>query len=133
MNKRDISKIRVLVVDDDTFMLDVITATLKGIGIEDVKTALSGSDALALLDKGGDEIDVVMCDLYMPEMDGIEFLDLMMASKFNGSVVLFSGVNQQMLKRAGQLAEARQIKILGCLEKPLTEEDLENLLSQVEF
>ncbi len=126
-------KPKVLVVDDDTFMLDVISATLNGIGVTEVETAGSGRDALALIEGGGAAFDVVMCDLYMPGMDGIEFLGHMKETGFDGSLVLFSGVNREMLDQAEKLATAKQIRILGILEKPITQEDLKNLLSQGGF
>ncbi len=130
MANQGIANLKVLVVDDDAFMLEVISATLNGIGIENVETASSGPDALVLLQKSEPGFDVVMCDLYMPNMDGIEFLDHVKGSGFDGSLILFSGVNPQMLEQAKLLAAAKQINILGCLEKPIAHEELEKLLSQ---
>jgi CheY-like chemotaxis protein len=131
MTTENFETLKVLVVDDDTFMLDVITATLNGIGVIDVKAADSGRDAIALLDESGADFDVVMCDLYMPDMDGIEFLSHTKDNGFDGNVVLFSGVNRKMLEQAEELALIKQIKVLGSLEKPITQEALKSLLSQV--
>ncbi len=119
-----------LVVDDDAFMRDLISTTLTAIGVSEVKAVGCGQDALDLLKGSGVGFNLLMSDLYMPDMDGIEFLDYIKESGFEGDIVLFSGVNRKILDQAGKLATAKQIKILGCLEKPISQEDLKNLLIQ---
>ena len=71
----DINKLNVLVVDDDAFMRDLISTTLTAIGGSEVKTVGCGQDALDLLKGSGAGFNLLMSDLYMPDMDGIEFLD----------------------------------------------------------
>jgi len=63
---------RVLLVDDDPRALKAMSRALAGGGIACV-TAGSAGDALALL-RSRARIDVVLSDIYMPSMDGIEFL-----------------------------------------------------------
>lgn len=64
---------RFLVVDDDAFMLKLIARTLQVLGHTHVLTCNSGASALAQLD-GKTLPDVILCDLNMPGMDGVEFL-----------------------------------------------------------
>jgi CheY-like chemotaxis protein len=63
--------IRVLVVDDDPFSLEVITAILRERGAE-VHAAQSGMQALRLL--GSTTVDVMVSDIAMPGMDGYELI-----------------------------------------------------------
>jgi CheY-like chemotaxis protein len=133
MTDEDIKKLKALLVDDDAFMCELILATLEAIGVSDVKSAGSGQAGLDLLKNHDNGFDLVMCDLYMPDMDGIEFLSHAKEDGFEGNIILFSGVSREMLEQAGRLANAKQIKILGCLEKPIAREDLKNLLSQGEL
>jgi two-component system sensor histidine kinase/response regulator len=67
--RHDISMKRILIVDDEAVIRDLCIRALKGYHIVQ---AGNGHDALALFDKGG--IDVILTDVMMPGMDGIELL-----------------------------------------------------------
>lgn len=62
---------KVLVVDDDPFALQSIAKVLEGESYQ-VVTAVSGSEALDLLKQ--ESFDLVLTDLKMPEVDGLEVL-----------------------------------------------------------
>lgn len=70
----EISKARLLVIDDEPAVARYIARALKHDC--DVTTVNSGSDALAQLD-GGASFDVVLCDVMMPEMNGIELYGIL--------------------------------------------------------
>ncbi len=67
---------RILVVDDSEDARDVLAATLMSGGYDDVVCATSGADALARLaateEAPTEPVDVILLDVMMPEMDGIE-------------------------------------------------------------
>jgi CheY-like chemotaxis protein len=63
---------RVLVVEDDADTRHLVTSVLREEGYV-VRTAANGRDALAILEKGW-RPEVMLCDLAMPEMDGVSFL-----------------------------------------------------------
>ena len=67
---RDVKSIRILVVDDVPMNLHVAKALFNKIGFKNVATAGSGKDALELL--GKQPVDLILSDLWMPEMDGAE-------------------------------------------------------------
>ena len=62
---------RILVVDDEPFITQMLGRMLKN---HDVTTATSGVAALELLENGA-EFGVVLCDLMMPELTGMELYD----------------------------------------------------------
>ncbi len=68
---RETKKIRVLIVDDVPLNLHVAQALFKRIGCGDVFTAGSGKAALELL--GKQPVDLILSDMWMPEMNGAEF------------------------------------------------------------
>lgn len=67
---RRANQLRVLVVDDDDMMVDLLAIELGRRGCE-VRCALSGSDALSAMDEG---FDLVLTDWHMPGMDGMELV-----------------------------------------------------------
>jgi CheY-like chemotaxis protein len=60
---------RVLIVDDDIRNIFALSSVLEDYGME-IKTADNGRDAITLAHKG--DIDVILMDIMMPEMDGLE-------------------------------------------------------------
>ena len=64
-------KIRLLVVDDDSGIRDVISRHFRFLGFE-VEVAESGNEALEKM--GTAKMDIVISDIVMPGMDGVEFL-----------------------------------------------------------
>ena len=91
---------KVLVVDDNRVSRHAVTSALGRLGIEDVRAAADGDEALAVL--GEAAIDTIICDLNMPRMDGVEFLRYLAARDFRGAVVLVSGEDPRVLDAAGR-------------------------------
>lgn len=120
---------RVLIVDDDPFALDLLEHVLNEVGIEGVNKALSGADALAQMDEQAAAVELVICDLNMPGMDGIEYLRHLGARNFQGSVVLLSGEDSRVLSSALELARTHTFKAVAALEKPVQRDELVRLLN----
>ena len=121
---------RILVLDDDAFILKTISHALGRLGYAQVVTTSSAAQALTLLRDDGGAVDFVFCDLNMPEMDGIEFLRELADRGFAGGVALISGEDSRTLKIAEDLARARRLTVVGVIEKPVRAEALEALLAQ---
>lgn len=118
----------VLLVDDDLFMLGMQSRMLRSMGYPMIGTASSGEAALALLLKSPGAVDVILCDLNMPGMDGIEFLQRLNKSAFHGSVILLSGEGVRIMHTVQRLLAGGQLVILGALEKPAGRTALRALL-----
>src|SRR4051812_29248683 len=71
---KELSELRVLVIDDETFMLDVIFRALRGIGIPDVVKAGDGPEAIDLVSHESNLFDCIIADFNMKPMNGLQFL-----------------------------------------------------------
>jgi len=115
---------RALVVDDAegirTYLANLLE--LKGYGVD---TAEDGRSALALLE-GGASPDVVILDVMMPEMDGLETLSRIRKLDPQLPVVMLSVVG-----KASTIVRAMQLGAADYLNKPFEEEELELTLSKV--
>jgi EAL domain-containing protein (putative c-di-GMP-specific phosphodiesterase class I)/ActR/RegA family two-component response regulator len=120
----------VLVVDDDELMLDLALSALEQLGLTRISAALSGAEGLRLLDVHG--ADTVLCDLNMPEMDGVEFLRHLASRRYEGAILLMSGEDHRILRTAESLAKAHGLMVLGAVEKPITANKLAPLFGDRE-
>jgi CheY-like chemotaxis protein len=100
---------RVLVVDDDPFMRTTIKAVLRVINRFIVAEADNGDVALGLLAEF--KPDVVLCDVAMPRMDGLEFV----AQLRNTPVIMLTGESQQATVLA-----AERLRVSGYVIKPVS-------------
>jgi two-component system, chemotaxis family, chemotaxis protein CheY len=66
-------KVRALIVDDSSVMWKIVERSLRqaGIDLSEVLEAANGAEALGALNQG--TVDLILCDINMPVMDGIEF------------------------------------------------------------
>ena len=117
-----------MIVDDDPVITEHIVGILRRLGVGNIIAVDDGNKALALLAQGNIILDFLLCDLSMPNMDGVEFLRHVAASKYAGWVILISGEDSRVLKSVADLAKAHQLNVLGSLEKPLNRELLSDLL-----
>ena len=114
----------VLVVDDDDFFHALLAELFVSLGVPQVLTAKSGSEALKLLKSHPTPIDFLVCDVFMPDMDGIEFLNHLVSRKYTGAIVMASGVDLEMLDLARTIANANGLRLLGAMTKPVSREKL---------
>lgn len=121
---------RLLLVDDDPFMLGVQSRMLRAMGYAVIDTAASADAALRLLGEGRAAVDVVICDLNMPDIDGLELLRRLGDSGFRGDVILLSGEGPRIIHAVRKLFAGRSPSILGGLEKPAGRAALRTLLDR---
>lgn len=119
----------VLVVDDDEFVLSVV-ARMLGKRAAQVLTASDGQAARRML--GETRFDLVVCDLKMPGLDGIELLRDFATLQAGAALILMSSADAKTLRAAEQLAQARGLRILGSLQKPVTTAALDQLIARID-
>lgn len=126
-----LESLRVLLVDDDEFVLDFIEDMLRRLGVKSVSRALDGNAALAAIDGAIRPLQLVICDLNMPGMDGIEFLRHLADRCFEGGVILSSGSDERVVKTVENLVQVHKLRFLGTLQKPIEEAALLTALMDI--
>jgi two-component system chemotaxis response regulator CheY len=113
--------LRALIVDDSSVMRKIVERSLRQAGIElsQVLEAGNGAEALAVLQAG--TVDLILCDINMPVMDGLEFI------KQLAGVENAKGVPVIMITTEG--SEAHVVQALSCgargyIRKPFTPEQV---------
>jgi len=112
---------RILVVDDEEFVLESAQQTLEAAGYE-VRTALDAAAALRVMEK--EAIDLVITDLRMPEMSGLDLIRRLQERHPDLPIVAASGVAD------GRTEEALDAGAQTFLAKPFTAEKLEAALQE---
>lgn len=96
---------KILLVDDDKFLLDMYTVKFKEASF-DITPAFSGEEALDKL-KAGLDPDLILFDLIMPGLNGIEFLEEVIKNKYAQKAALV------VLSNQGQKSDIDEAKRLG--------------------
>jgi len=123
------NNVRVLIVDDSSVMRKIVERSLRqaGIGIAQVSEAANGVEALAVLNQG--KVDLILCDINMPVMDGLEFVKQLSGVE-NGK-----GVPVVMLTTEGSeghVVQALSAGARGYIRKPFTPDQVkEHILPAV--
>ncbi|MDZ4202303.1 MAG: EAL domain-containing protein [Gallionella sp.] len=125
----NIQNLSVLIMEDDDFQRDIMVSMLKSLGVASIHTAGNGKQALDILvASDAKPVDVVLCDLNMPEMDGMEFLRHLGEMQRDTAVILVSGMDDKVLTSVGKMAQMYGIQLLGMIEKPILLEQLKKHL-----
>lgn len=106
---------RILLVDDDRFLVDMYSIKFSEAGIK-VDLAFNGREAMDKIENG-DVYDVLLVDLIMPLMDGYEFLREFRSKNYlpNATVIILSNQGQE-----SDIKMAKEMKIDGYMIKANT-------------
>ena len=122
MTSKDNPKSHILLVDDDSSLLRLMTIRLQSEGY-DVTAAEDGQEALKKIQNGG--FDLVLSDLRMPGLDGLSLFEEIMAIRSDIPVILMTAHGT-----ISDAIEATQRGVFGFLTKPVEHEKLRELLSR---
>jgi two-component system chemotaxis response regulator CheY len=117
-------KVSVLAVDDSKTMLAMISAQLRGSDFEVVATASSGLEALEKYQQIKPQL--VLLDIVMPEITGIDTLERLLQADTGARVVMVSSVGTEDTVRDCLKKGAKSF-----LQKPLQKEGMLNILKNV--
>ena len=123
-------KICAMIVDDSSVMRKIVERSLRqaGIDLEKVVEAGNGAEALGALREN--QVDLILCDINMPVMDGLEFVRQM------GTVENAKGVPVVMITTEGSeshVVEALSAGARGYIRKPFTMLSVPTIISGGEY
>lgn len=115
----------ILIVDDSESIREVVSFTLKNEGYE-VLVGVDGKDATKFLD--GSHIDLIITDLHMPNMNGLEFIKYVRnMDQYKRIPILFLTTESQASKKM----EAKEAGATGWIIKPFVPSKLIAALKKV--
>lgn len=124
MSDQILAGLRVMVIDDQRAMRSIIRQLLHQVGIEKIVEANNGENAIL---KSGlvsfKQPDIIICDLYMEQMDGMEFVTAVRRDKTGiqpgTPIIILTGESDDFILDVAQQTGATVI-----LKKPVTADDL---------
>jgi len=117
---------KILVIDDNIDVGEFICAAAQAMNFD----CTAATDAVKFLGMITPDTHLILVDLVMPDMDGVELLRLLAQQKCQAGIILMSGTGKRIIESAVQLAQALGLSIAGHLQKPFRITDLEKLLEQ---
>jgi EAL domain-containing protein (putative c-di-GMP-specific phosphodiesterase class I)/FixJ family two-component response regulator len=126
----DVTELRFLVAEDHDFQRRTLVRMLTGLGAREVLEAADGRAALELFRDPARRVDIIVCDLDMPEMDGMEFLRHVGETGAHVSVILSSALDRHLIASVETMTTAYGMNLLGAIEKPATPQKLRELIAR---
>ncbi len=124
----ELSNKRVLIVDDSALHRQHAEELLRLLGVSEIAQAANGAEALDALSNAPYLPDILLLDLEMPVMDGVELLQQIMQRHLRLDVIVVSSRENALLTTVEMMSHSLGIAILGALQKPLTRERLSDVL-----
>lgn len=118
----------VLIIDDSNTMRKIVSRSLRqaGLDCDAILEAADGAEALALLEN--EKVDVILSDINMPNMDGIEFLRIK-GTKDNIKAIPVVMITTEA--GADILSETRALGSVGNIKKPFTPDQVREVLGSL--
>jgi CheY-like chemotaxis protein/glycine cleavage system H lipoate-binding protein len=117
------TKLNLLVVDDEQIVLDSIRKHFRSDDSFEVMTALSAMDAISQME--GVKVHIILTDMMMPEIDGLEFIR--MVKKANPGIIMIMITGYATINTALQ---SMQLGAFDYLAKPFTREELKKVVKR---
>ena len=125
---RDISELRFLVVEDHGFQRWALGNMLQGLGARHVFSAPDGQAALDFVKSADEPVDIVVSDLDMPGMDGMEFIRHLTRECRDASLIIVSSLERSLIASVEGMARAYGANLIGAVEKPATARKMEAVI-----
>lgn len=111
----------ILIVDDSSTMRKIISRSLRqaGLSIDDILEAGDGIEGINVLQTSGKTINLILSDINMPNMDGLEFVKAVRANGYSMPIVMITTEGGEDV-----IAEALASGAKDSIKKPFTPEQL---------
>ncbi|MEM6643126.1 MAG: response regulator [Bacteroidota bacterium] len=118
------SRMKVLIVDDSTYIRKTIRTTLEDSGCEVIGEASDGETAIDLTHEHLPEL--ITLDNILPDMNGMDVLKALRKSNIDAKVIMISAIGQESSRR-----EADELGVSEYLIKPIDHNNLKEIISKI--
>lgn len=118
------SAYRILVIDDDEAVCRIVSTLAETMGLDCAAT----EDPTSFMSLVTPDTSLILLDLMMPGMDGIEVLRQLGERQSRSRILLMSGMDRRVLETAEKLAHSLGLRVVGHLQKPVPLADLRRYL-----
>jgi EAL domain-containing protein (putative c-di-GMP-specific phosphodiesterase class I)/ActR/RegA family two-component response regulator len=115
-----------LVVDDEADFAEFVADALDALGCDPAICSVPTEIGLHSLNQQ----EIILLDLFMPEMTGIEVVRFLHENGSKASLIFMSGKDASVLHSARELATEWGMTVLGSLQKPFTVDDLDSVIAR---
>ena len=122
--------LRILLSEDEPMLAKMLAHMLEEAGYAEPTIVGDGNGVLAALDNADDIPDVMLLDLNMPGMDGIELMRHIADRKYQGKLMVVSGESPEILNATRDLAIAHGLNVIGTLRKPIAMDGLVKMMNR---
>ena len=122
----------VLVIDDDPLIHAICEAFFRSKFHCPILSATTGAEALEIVGEQQRKLSLILCDLKMPDVDGVQFLRQIKEIDSKIPVIIISGEADRIIALAESIAVSHEINIICSLKKPLDLKKLELIVSNIE-
>jgi EAL domain-containing protein (putative c-di-GMP-specific phosphodiesterase class I)/CheY-like chemotaxis protein len=119
-----------LVVEDDPFQRGMIVKMLAALGAAEIKEAGNGAAAIEMLESLSLSPDIVVSDLDMPGIDGMELIRWISVHAEGAALIVASAMQAELLASVEAMAAAYGVHLLGSIQKPVTRRKLQELIDR---
>lgn len=120
MTREQVAALRFLVVEDQGFQRWAMGHMLETLGATKIFSAGDGQAALEIVKSLDPPVDVVLTDLNMPGMDGIEFIRHLGELGHPVALIVASEQDRSLIASVGTMARTYGVEVLDAIEKPMT-------------
>jgi EAL domain-containing protein (putative c-di-GMP-specific phosphodiesterase class I) len=118
----------ILIIDDDPFYTHVACKLIEG----NSHVLEECNDPTKLKLASLRDYDLILLDIMMPGMDGVQMLDKIQQYSNNTKVILATSVDQAVIESIVALAKQMEVNIIGVLRKPYKASELQSILAKTE-
>ncbi len=115
---------KILIIDDDADIGNIICDCAVAQG----HTCIATTKPTEFINAITPDTCLLILDLMMPDMDGIEVLRILAQQKCKSKILIISGIEKRVLENAGTLAASLGLSVMGTIHKPFRLVELETML-----
>jgi len=117
---------KILVLEDHPFQSNFLIKMLHSINYLDIVKAMTGQQALDAINQ--QVFDIIICDLNLPDIDGMAVLRHLANKQFSGGIILSSAQKPAIINTVTHMVKAQGLNLLGAIKKPMTSIELKKML-----